>query len=88
MALSHEGRDVTFGEFAQKLAATATATGGALTAEALVPVVLNTLIPGVLPALGADGFAELVRSVLAAADEITGGGALTWALRLLSVRPG
>uniref|UniRef100_UPI000B2E34AF amino acid adenylation domain-containing protein n=1 Tax=Rhodococcus ruber TaxID=1830 RepID=UPI000B2E34AF len=74
VALSHEGRDVTFGEFAQKLAATATATGGALTAEALVPVVLNTLIPGVLPALGADGFAELVRSVLAAADEITGGG--------------
>ncbi len=74
VALSHGGRDVTFGEFAQKLAATATATGGALTAEALVPVVLNTLIPGVLPALGADGFAELVRSVLAAADEITGRG--------------
>ena len=39
-----------------------------------MPVVLNTLIPGVLPALGADGFAELVRSVLAAADEITGRG--------------
>ncbi|NGP09023.1 amino acid adenylation domain-containing protein, partial [Rhodococcus sp. 14C212] len=74
VALSHDGRDVTFGEFAQKLAATATATGGALTAEALVPVVLNTLIPGVLPALGPDGFAELVRSVLATADEITGRG--------------
>ncbi len=51
----------------------AATTGGALTAEALVSVVLNGLVPGMLPQLGADGFARLIRDVVAAAEAVTDG---------------
>src|SRR5690606_33460769 len=67
VAFRHGEREVTVGEFAGRLEAMAATTGGALGAEALVPVVLNVLVPGMLPQLGADGLAELVRDVIAVA---------------------
>ncbi len=67
VAFRHGEREVTLGEFAQRLDTMATTTGGALTAEALVSVVLNGLVPGMLPQLGADGLAQLVRDVIAVA---------------------
>ncbi|MFD6860589.1 amino acid adenylation domain-containing protein, partial [Rhodococcus sp. NPDC060090] len=73
VAFDHGDRDVTFGEFAQRLETMASTTGGALTAEALVSVVLNGLVPGMLPQLGADGFAQLIRNVIAAAEAVADG---------------
>ncbi|MGN5235876.1 non-ribosomal peptide synthase/polyketide synthase [Rhodococcus sp. SJ-3] len=72
VAFGHGDRDVTFGEFAQRLETMASTTGGALTAEALVSVVLNGLVPGMLPQLGADGFGRLIRDVIASAEAVTG----------------
>ncbi|MXQ76249.1 amino acid adenylation domain-containing protein [Rhodococcus rhodochrous] len=70
VAFRHDEREVTLGEFAQRLDTMATTTGGALTAEALVSVVLNGLVPGMLPQLGADGLARLVRDVIAVAEGV------------------
>ncbi|WP_413767046.1 non-ribosomal peptide synthase/polyketide synthase [Rhodococcus pyridinivorans] len=70
VAFRHGEREVTLGEFAQRLDTMATTTGGALTAEALVSVVLNGLVPGMLPQLGADGLAQLVRDVIAVAEGV------------------
>lgn len=70
VAFWHGEREVTLGEFAQRLDTMATTTGGALTAEALVSVVLNGLVPGMLPQLGADGLAQLVRDVIAVAEGV------------------
>ncbi|MGN0125133.1 MAG: non-ribosomal peptide synthase/polyketide synthase [Rhodococcus sp. (in: high G+C Gram-positive bacteria)] len=70
VAFRHGEREVTLGEFAQRLDTMATTTGGALTAEALVSVVLNGLVPGMLPQLGADGLARLVRDVIAVAEGV------------------
>ncbi|NME81502.1 amino acid adenylation domain-containing protein, partial [Rhodococcus sp. 105337] len=70
VAFAHGEREVTFGEFARRLDTMTTTTGGALTAEALVSVVLNGLVPGMLPELGADGLAQLVREVIALAEGV------------------
>jgi len=70
VAFAHGEREVTFGEFAGRLDTMTTTTGGALTAEALVSVVLNGLVPGMLPELGADGLAQLVREVIALAEGV------------------
>jgi hypothetical protein len=42
--------------------------GAALGADALVSVSLTGLVPGILPALGADGIASLVSSLIADAQ--------------------
>ncbi|WP_413247765.1 non-ribosomal peptide synthase/polyketide synthase [Rhodococcus sp. Z13] len=71
VAFRHGDREVTLGEFAQRLETMATTTGGALTAEALVSVVLNGLVPGMLPELGADGLARFVSDVIAVVEGVT-----------------
>ncbi|WP_296548972.1 non-ribosomal peptide synthetase, partial [Rhodococcus sp. (in: high G+C Gram-positive bacteria)] len=70
VAFAHGEREITFGGFAGRLKTMATTTGGALTPEALVSVVLNGLVPGMLPELGADGLARLVRDVIAVAEGV------------------
>ncbi|WP_430333762.1 non-ribosomal peptide synthase/polyketide synthase [Rhodococcus sp. ACT016] len=74
VAVSHGGTDVTFGELHAKLDATATATGGALKAEALMTVALSGLLPGILPALGADGYGAAIATLIADASAIAEGG--------------
>ncbi|PCK22363.1 non-ribosomal peptide synthetase, partial [Rhodococcus qingshengii] len=69
-ALRHEDRVVTYEELAAKFAAVSQAMGAALKPEALVSVALTGLIPGIVPALGAQGYAELLEGVIAAAEEV------------------
>ncbi|CAM2828326.1 non-ribosomal peptide synthetase [Prescottella defluvii] len=74
VAIAHAGTDVTFGQLHAKLAATATAMGGALKPEALTTVALSGLLPGILPALGADGYQAAVAGMIAEASAIIEGG--------------
>ncbi|WP_254699005.1 non-ribosomal peptide synthase/polyketide synthase [Rhodococcus sp. SGAir0479] len=74
VAISHGGTDVTFGELHAKLDATATATGGALKPEALVTVALSGLLPGILPALGADGYSAAIGRMIVDAAAIAESG--------------
>ncbi len=70
IALEHPGHVVRFGELAAKLAAVSAAMGAKLTADALVNVALAGLVPGLLPALGADGLAAALNSIRATATQI------------------
>ncbi|MGI1848009.1 amino acid adenylation domain-containing protein, partial [Rhodococcus sp. SJ] len=74
VAVSHDGRDVGFGELSEKLGAVRTAMGASLPPEALVSVTLNGLIPGILPALGAQGYARLLDTLLARSQHVADGG--------------
>ncbi|MGF7119706.1 non-ribosomal peptide synthase/polyketide synthase [Rhodococcus sp. BE178] len=74
VAISHAGTDVTFGQLHAKLDATATAMGGALKPEALTTVALSGLLPGILPALGADGYQSAIAGMIADASAIIEGG--------------
>ncbi|MCL2534053.1 MAG: amino acid adenylation domain-containing protein, partial [Nocardiaceae bacterium] len=77
VAISHGGTDVTFGDLHAKLDATATATGGALKAEALTTVALSGLLPGILPALGPDGYRAAISTLIADAAALADGAAST-----------
>ncbi|MCZ4076318.1 non-ribosomal peptide synthase/polyketide synthase [Rhodococcus sp. H36-A4] len=68
IALSHAGTSVTFGQLDEKLSAVSKSTGGALKPEAVLSVALTGLLPGILPALGADGFAATVASLISDAQ--------------------
>ncbi|MET4050440.1 MULTISPECIES: non-ribosomal peptide synthase/polyketide synthase [unclassified Rhodococcus (in: high G+C Gram-positive bacteria)] len=68
IAVSHAGTSVTFGQLDEKLSAVSKSTGGALKPEAVLSVALTGLIPGILPALGADGFAATVASLISDAQ--------------------
>ncbi|WP_242676751.1 non-ribosomal peptide synthase/polyketide synthase [Rhodococcus sp. ABRD24] len=70
MAISHGGTDVTFGDLHAKLEAVRAAMGGALKAEALMTVALSGLLPGILPALGADGYSSAIAAMIADATEL------------------
>nr|WP_296777875.1 non-ribosomal peptide synthase/polyketide synthase [Rhodococcus sp. (in: high G+C Gram-positive bacteria)] len=72
IVLSHEGRDVTFEELAGKLGAVSKAMGATLKPEALVTVALSQLVPGILPALGAAGYAAAITSMIGAAESVIG----------------
>lgn len=74
IAFTHGDQAVTFGELSTKLVAMRTAMGGAaLAPDALVSVSLAGLVPGILPALGVDGLATLVSSVIADAQSVSAG---------------
>ncbi|WP_107982793.1 non-ribosomal peptide synthetase [Rhodococcus sp. OK519] len=74
VAISHAGTDVTFGQLHAKVDATLTAMGGALKAEALMTVALSGLLPGILPALGAEGYQSAVAEMITAASAIIESG--------------
>jgi hypothetical protein len=68
VAFTHADTVVTFTQLAEKLALMRATMGAALGADALVSVSLTGLVPGILPALGADGIASLVSSLIADAQ--------------------
>ncbi|RVW06845.1 amino acid adenylation domain-containing protein [Prescottella agglutinans] len=75
VAVSHGGTDVTFGELHVKIDTTAKATGGALKPEALMTVALSGLLPGILPALGADGYGAVIGKMIEDAAALADGAA-------------
>ncbi|MGW0042828.1 non-ribosomal peptide synthase/polyketide synthase [Rhodococcus sp. NPDC003348] len=70
IALSHDGTDVTYGQLGAKLAAVTKAMGATLKPEALVTVSLSGLLPGILPALGPEGHARALESLISASRSI------------------
>ncbi|MCJ0905033.1 amino acid adenylation domain-containing protein [Rhodococcus sp. ARC_M6] len=64
VAFTHGEHTVTFTQLAEKLATTKATMGAVLGADAQASVSLNGLAPGILPALGADGIASLVSSLI------------------------
>ncbi|ORI16486.1 long-chain fatty acid--CoA ligase [Rhodococcus sp. 1168] len=70
VAVSHAGTSVTFGQLDEKLSAVSKSTAGALKPEAVLSVALTGLLPGILPALGADGFAATVASLISDAQSL------------------
>jgi amino acid adenylation domain-containing protein len=70
IALSHDGKDVTYGEFGTKLTAVTKAMGATLKPEALVTVSLSGLLPGILPALGPEGHARAIDSLITTSRSI------------------
>nr|WP_241199170.1 condensation domain-containing protein [Rhodococcus sp. NJ-530] len=77
VAFTHGDTAVTFTQLAEKLAVMKQTMGAALTADALVSVSLNGLVPGILPALGADGTTSLVQSLITDAQATLGKGSGT-----------
>ncbi len=77
VAFTHGDTVVTFTQLAEKLAVMKQTMGAALTADALVSVSLNGLVPGILPALGADGITSLVESLITDAQATLGKGSGT-----------
>ncbi len=74
VAVAHDGTDVTFGQLHAKLEATVALMGAALKGEALMTVALTGLLPGILPALGPDGYRSAVAEMIVAASAIIEGG--------------
>ena len=64
IAFAHEGADVTFETLDQRLTATQAAMGSAVPVDAVVTVVVSGLVPGGLAALGGDGYATMLDSLL------------------------
>ncbi|MDH6678002.1 amino acid adenylation domain-containing protein [Rhodococcus sp. LBL1] len=77
VAVSHGGTDVTFGDLHTKIDTTAKATGGALKPEALMTVALSGLLPGILPALGAEGYGAVIGKMIVDAAALADGAAST-----------
>ncbi|GAB2639992.1 non-ribosomal peptide synthase/polyketide synthase [Prescottella soli] len=75
VAVSHGGTDVTFGDLHTKIDTTAKATGGALKPEALMTVALSGLLPGILPALGAEGYGAVIAKMIVDAAALADGAA-------------
>ncbi len=73
VAVSHAGTDVTFGDLHAKIDTTAKATGGALKPEALMTVALSGLLPGILPALGAEGYGAVIGKMIVDAAALADG---------------
>jgi hypothetical protein len=72
-AFSHEESDISYAMLAAKLADTAALMGTGAKPEAVLSVSLMNLVPGILPALGAAGYGELIERLLAdAAAKVAG----------------
>ncbi|MGW5338681.1 non-ribosomal peptide synthase/polyketide synthase [Rhodococcus pyridinivorans] len=69
-ALTHGDATVTFGALNDKLASVAKSMGATLKPEAQVSVALSGLVPGILPALGVDGYAALIESLITQAQSL------------------
>nr|WP_294638936.1 non-ribosomal peptide synthetase [uncultured Rhodococcus sp.] len=72
VVLTHDAAEITFEQLHAKLAAVSKAMGATLKPEALVTVALSQLVPGILPALGAEGYAAAVASMIGAAEAVIG----------------
>ncbi|MGV9747955.1 non-ribosomal peptide synthase/polyketide synthase [Rhodococcus zopfii] len=70
VALTHGDATVTFGALNDKLVSVAKAMGATLKPEAQVSVALSGLVPGILPALGVDGYAALIESLITQAQRL------------------
>ncbi|MGW0028168.1 amino acid adenylation domain-containing protein, partial [Rhodococcus sp. NPDC003383] len=70
IALTHGDATVTFGALNDKLVSVAKAMGATLKPEAQVSVALSGLVPGILPALGVDGYAALIESLITQAQSL------------------
>ena len=70
VAFEYAGSVVRFGGLHETMAAVSATMGVALTPEAQIPVALTRLVPGMLPALGADGYAAMIDSLLEVADRV------------------
>ncbi|WP_157105350.1 non-ribosomal peptide synthetase, partial [Rhodococcoides kyotonense] len=70
VALTHDGTEVTFEELNTKIGAVSKAMGATLKPEALITVALSQLVPGILPALGAEGYASLIASMIETASSV------------------
>ncbi|WP_324195191.1 non-ribosomal peptide synthase/polyketide synthase [Nocardia puris] len=70
VALAHGAHRVTYAALAAKLATVAKAMGAAATPDVLINVSLAGLVPGVLAALGGDGLAAALRTLLIEAQAV------------------
>nr|WP_245687999.1 non-ribosomal peptide synthetase [Rhodococcus phenolicus] len=70
VALTHGDTAVSFGALNDKLVSVAKAMGATLKPEAQVSVALSGLVPGILPALGVDGYAALIESLITQAQRL------------------
>ncbi|OZC99285.1 hypothetical protein CH275_22595 [Rhodococcus sp. 06-235-1A] len=71
-AVEHDGKAVTFGQLRDKFDSVSTTMGSALKPDALVTVALSGLIPGILPALGAQGYAAKVAALIELSQSVIG----------------
>ncbi|MEU5844568.1 amino acid adenylation domain-containing protein, partial [Rhodococcus sp. NPDC047139] len=74
VAIEHGGTEVTFAALDAQLTTVASAMGGALKPDALVTVALSALLPGILQALGADGYAAALGTIIDRAVAVRKGG--------------
>ncbi|MFD4470062.1 non-ribosomal peptide synthase/polyketide synthase [Rhodococcus sp. NPDC058505] len=70
VALTHDGTAITFGQLAAKVAAVVKSMGAALKPEAAITVALSGLVPGILPALGPEGLAKVMDSLVTESQAI------------------
>ncbi len=70
IALEHESTTVDFAALHDKLAQMSATMGSAMKPQALVTVTLSALIPGILPALGAEGLTTALASLIERAESV------------------
>ena len=70
VALEHESTSVDFAALNAKLTQMSATMGAAMKPQALVTVTLSALIPGILPALGAEGLSTALASLIQRAESV------------------
>ncbi|WP_256980998.1 MULTISPECIES: non-ribosomal peptide synthase/polyketide synthase [unclassified Rhodococcus (in: high G+C Gram-positive bacteria)] len=70
VAIEHESTTVDFAALHAKLAQMSATMGSAMKPQALVTVTLSALIPGILPALGAEGLTAALASLIERAESV------------------
>ncbi|MEK8072440.1 non-ribosomal peptide synthase/polyketide synthase [Rhodococcoides navarretei] len=70
VAVEHESTAVDFAALHAKLAQMSATMGSAMKPQALVTVTLSALIPGILPALGAEGLTTALASLIERAESV------------------
>ncbi|MDV6293932.1 non-ribosomal peptide synthase/polyketide synthase [Rhodococcus aetherivorans] len=70
VAVVHGDVEITVGQLHDKLLSVARTMGATLKPEAKVSVALSGLVPGILPALGVDGYAALIESLISQAQDL------------------
>ncbi len=70
VALEHGTTQLTFSVFEDKLSQMSATMGSSMKPQALVTVTLSALIPGILPALGAEGLSTALASLIERAESV------------------
>ncbi|WP_242640333.1 non-ribosomal peptide synthase/polyketide synthase [Rhodococcoides fascians] len=70
IAFEHESTRVTFAAMNTRVAQTSATMGGAMKPQALMTVTLSALVPGILPALGAQGLTTALASLIERAESV------------------